>query len=303
MARILGSWPSARARTAPASTSSLRTSSIAVAALPAPFLILLVGHVGGPEVGDRGGHHHRVGVGRVLGHRVAQLRGRTDVHDVDAGRVDEAGGVARDQGHLGAALGGHPGERVALLARDAVAEEAHRVERLPGAARGDDDLTPARSSGSASARSSSSSASVRCPRPRAAGPAPVSAPVSRPDAGSRTMAPRRAQRGDVGDGGRVGPHLGVHRGRDQHRTSGGQQRRGEQVVGAAGGGPGQQVGGGRGDDDQVGLLADPDMRHLGDVGEHAGVHRVARTAPRRSRRRRTSARTRWARRGRGGRPR
>ena len=119
MARMFGSWPSARARTVPASTSSVRTSSIAaVASVSAPFLILLVATCDGPEVGDRGGHHQHVRVGSVFGHGVAQLGGRTDVHDLDARRVDEAGGVACDQRDVGAALGGHPGHRVALLARD-----------------------------------------------------------------------------------------------------------------------------------------------------------------------------------------
>ncbi len=37
---------------------------------------------------------------------------------------------------------------------------------------------------------------------------------------------------------------------------------------------GQQVSGGRCHHDQVGLLAEPDMRHLGNVGEDAGVHRL-----------------------------
>ena len=82
----------------------------------APFLILLASNVRGPEVGDGGGHHEHVRVGGVLGHRVPQLGGRADVHDVDAGRIDEAGGVAGDQRDLGAALGGDPGHRVALLA-------------------------------------------------------------------------------------------------------------------------------------------------------------------------------------------
>ena len=94
-----------------------------------------------------------------------------------------------------------------------------------------------------------------------------------------------AQRGDVVDGGRVKPHLGVHRRREQHGTSRGQQRGGQQVVGTARDGARQQVGGGRGDHDEVGLLADADMRHLVDVIPDAGVNRVARTALRRSRRR------------------
>ena len=40
-------------------------------------------------------------------------------------------------------------------------------------------------------------------------------------------------------------------------------------------GLGEQVGGGRGDHDQVGLLADPDVRDLVDVGPHLGGDRLA----------------------------
>ena len=84
-----------------------------------------------------------------------------------------------------------------------------------------------------------------------------------------------AQRRDVVDGRRVKPHLGVHRRREQHRTSRGQQRRGQQVVGTARNGAGQQVSGGRRDDDEVGFLADSDVRHLVDVIPDAGVHGVS----------------------------
>ena len=84
-----------------------------------------------------------------------------------------------------------------------------------------------------------------------------------------------AQRGHVVDGGRVKPHLGVHRGREEHRTSRGEQRGGQQVVGTTRDGPRQQVGGGRGDHDEVGLLPDPDVWHLVHVIPDAGVDRVA----------------------------
>ena len=86
-------------------------------------------------------------------------------------------------------------------------------------------------------------------------PLPVSLPVSRPSAGSMTSAPRCAQGGDVGLGGGVLPHLGVHRGREHDRAAGGQQGVGEQVVGQPVRGLGQQVGGRRGDHHQVGAPA------------------------------------------------
>ena len=122
----------------------------------------------------------------------------------------------------------------------------------------------------------------RSPRAPGSRPLPVSAPVSRPSAGSITSAPRRAQRGDVGLGGGVLPHLGVHRRGEHHRAAGGEQGVGEQVVGQAVRGLGQQVGGGRGDHDQVGGLADPDVRHLVHVGPDVGRRPACRTAPPRS---------------------
>ena len=84
-----------------------------------------------------------------------------------------------------------------------------------------------------------------------------------------------AQRRDIGAGGGVLPHLGVHRGREHHRAARGQQRVGEQVSGEPVGRLGQQVGGGRGHHDEVGRLADPHVRDLVHVVPHIGRHRVA----------------------------
>jgi hypothetical protein len=67
----------------------------------------------------------------------------------------------------------------------------------------------------------------------------------------------------------------VHGGRHHDRAPRREQHVREQVVRLAGGGAGEQVGGGGRDDDQVGLLADADVRHRRDVGPHVGVHRLA----------------------------
>ena len=72
------------------------------------------------------------------------------------------------------------------------------------------------------------------------------------------------------------PHLGVHGGREQHRTARGQQGGGQQIIGPAGDGAGQHIGGGRRHDHQIRLLADAHMRHLVDVVENPGVHRETR---------------------------
>ena len=137
-------------------------------------------------------------------------------------------------------------------------------------------LTPARSCGSASPRSSRSSAKVVISSGSGSRPGPVSAPVSRPDAGSSTTAPRLRNVATFSHGGRMQPHLGVHGGREQHRTARGQQGGGQQIIGAAGDGAGQHIGGGRRHDHQVSLLADAHMRHLVDVVENPGVHRETR---------------------------
>ena len=198
-----------------------------------------------------------------------------DRDDVDAGRVGQRD-VGGDEGHLGAAGGGGAGQGVALLP-----EERLPRKRTGSRARGcrrreTTTCRPARSGGGAAApRASTPRATAKISAGSGSRPVPVSAPVSRPTAGSRTTRAAAAQRGDVGQGGRVLPHLGVHRRREHHRAAGGEQGVGEQVVGQAVRGPGQQVGGGRGDDDQVGLLAEPDVRHLVDVGPDVGGDRLA----------------------------
>ena len=131
---------------------------------------------------------------------------------------------------------------------------------------------PARSRGSASGRSSSSRASSAISAGSGSRPGPVSRPVSRPEAGSMTTDAAVAQQRHVVPRGRVLPHLGVHRGREQHRAAGREQRGGQQVVGAAVRGAGQQVRRRRGDDHEVRLLAQLDVRDRRDVGEHPGVH-------------------------------
>ena len=84
-----------------------------------------------------------------------------------------------------------------------------------------------------------------------------------------------AQGRDVRPGGRVQPHLGVHRRGEHDRAARGEQGVREQVVGQAVRGLGEQVGRGRRDHDQVGGLADRDVRHLVDVVPDLGGHRMA----------------------------
>ncbi len=97
-----------------------------------------------------------------------------------------------------------------------------------------------------------------------------------PDGGLDDDGAPAAQGGDVLLGGRVLPHLGVHRGREDDRTAGGEQGVGEQVVGQAVGRLGEHVGGRGGDDDEVGVLSDPHVRDLVDVVPDLGGDRMAR---------------------------
>ena len=195
--------------------------------------------------------------------------------DLDGRGIAEVGRVRRDERDRGPALRRDPCERVALPPRGPVAEEADGVERLPGAARRHDDAPPREVAGQRGG-----------PLQEQPGQLGDLGGVRQPS-GTGVLAGEAARRGvehhsaagaqqrDVGPRSRVFPHLRVHRGREQHRTSRGEQGRGEQVVGAAVRGPRQQVGRRRRDHDQVGLLAQLHVRHRRDVGEDPGVHGLA----------------------------
>ena len=77
------------------------------------------------------------------------------MHHVDTGRVGESRGVSGDQRDLGAPLGGDPRDRIALLARTAVADEAHGIDRFAGAAGGHQQLAAGEIIGQGVGRSSS----------------------------------------------------------------------------------------------------------------------------------------------------
>ena len=195
--------------------------------------------------------------------------------DLDTGRIDQARGVARDERDVGAALGHHAGHRVALLARAAVSDESHRVDRLAGAAGGDQHLDAGQvvRQRVAAVQQQLGERGDLLGLGQAAGAAVGAGQAA--GRGFENDCAAAAQRRDVVDGRRVKPHLGVHRRREQHGTSRGQQRRGQQVVGTARDRAGQQVSGGRRDDDEIGFLADADVRHLVDVIPDAGVHGVS----------------------------
>lgn len=76
---------------------------------------------------------------------------------------------------------------------------------------------------------------------------------------------------DVSLGRGLGPHFGVHRGRDQDPLVGREQRGRSEVVRLPGRHFGDDIGDCRRDDDQIGLARQPDMAHLAFVGERKEV--------------------------------
>ena len=102
-------------------------------------LVLRVERARRPVVGDGGGHQHDVGRGGLRQGLALELGRGLDVDDLPEARPHLR--VGDDGDHLGAAARRLVGERRAHPARAAVAEEAHGVERLARAARGDEDAT------------------------------------------------------------------------------------------------------------------------------------------------------------------
>ena len=165
-----------------------------------------------------------------------QIGGRGDRLDLGARRGGQTD-VGRDQADLGAPQHRGAGQRPAHQARRGVAEEPHRVEVLAGAAGADHDPEaghvlaggPSAMLGSASTAAATANSSAGS----GSRPGPASGPVSRPDVGSHDDGAAAPERGDVGLGRGVQPHLGVHGGREDHRAVRGQQHIGQQVVGPA----------------------------------------------------------------------
>ena len=122
-------------------------------------------------------------------------------------------------------------DRVAHLPRRPVADEAHRIDRLAGAARGDEDRAAGERTGRPrEQREHACDDALRVGEPAGADVAAREAAVL----GLEHVHAAPAQRREVLLHRRVLPHLGVHRRAHEHRRARGEQRRGEQVVGDAG---------------------------------------------------------------------
>ena len=112
--------------------------SSTMSGMPSCLLDLLVGDGDGPEVGDGRGHHDDVGGRRCAPARPAPSRRRSSTCTT----LDAGGDGPVDRGDEGdlrrRAERGLFGDGVALLARRSVGDEPHRVDRLAGAAGGDE---------------------------------------------------------------------------------------------------------------------------------------------------------------------
>ncbi len=113
-------------------------------------------------------------------------------------------------------------------------------------------------------------------------PTPDCPDASGPASGSTMrVAEVVAQAGDVRPGGRVRPHVAVHRGRDDDRRRAGEARGGDDVGGEPVGHRAEPVRGRRRDDDRVGAVADDDVADpaVGEQVEQVGLDGVARQRP------------------------
>ncbi|GMA27590.1 hypothetical protein GCM10025874_08430 [Arenivirga flava] len=179
--------------------------------------------------------------------------------------------MRRHEGDVGPAIAGRLRERDALATAGAVADEADGIDGLAGAAGGHEQTEAgeiaaaledgARRLGDLLGFGHTARARV------AAG--------ELPDPRADDVHAALPQQGDVRDGRRVLPHLGVHGRSDQQRGAAGQHRVAQQVVGDAVRELGDGVGRRRCDDDEVGVLAERDVAHLGDPVVEVRRDRIA----------------------------
>src|SRR3954469_22564718 len=181
-------------------------------------------------IGDRGRHQHDVRGGERGLAGVLQLGGGRDV-DVAHPRGALEGDVRGDHGDVGAERGGLLGQREAHPARAAVADEADGVDRLAGAAGGDEDAQPDEVAERVRQRRLDGAHQVgRLGEPAHA---PLALGPERAGAGIEHGHPALAQHVEVRARGGVLVHVVVHRRGDEHGARRGERRAREQVVGEA----------------------------------------------------------------------
>ncbi len=213
------------------------------------LLDLLRRGVGDAPVGDGSGEDRDIDRQRGLARRQHVPRA-LDPDEPDAGRV---GLVAwpGDENRLGAERGERGGDGVALLARGAVGDVAHGVDRLMG--------RPARHQRAPAlelARSGEEALDRGDDLERFGDAAHAGLAVGeRAGIGSDPTDAAGFEQREIGLGRRVVPHHDVHRRRDEHRLVGREQRRAREIVGKARRHAGEKVRRGRRDDDEVGSRA------------------------------------------------
>ena len=221
---------------------------------------------------------------------------------LDAGRVGQVDRPA-DQRHACARRGGSGGDGVALFARRAVGDVAHRVDRLMRRPGRDQDMP-------AGERAGRGMVAARQPAEKADGARRgLFARQRQLDRGEdfrRLGHAARATLAALGHGAAIGPddedavpfelshvpprrrmlpHARIHRRRDQHALVGGEQGGRGKVVGMAVRHLGDQVGGRRRDHQEVRRARELDMADIGFVGQREQVGEAALARQRRDRER------------------
>ena len=163
----------------------------------------------------------------------------------------------------GACVGQRRGDGIALLARGAVGDVAHRIDRFIGRPGGEDRLQTGKPPVGMDERRDRIQDFVRLRHATRSEFAAGHLAFIRADdmdavgLERRDVAPRRG----------VVPHPHIHRGRDQDRLVGGKKRRRSKVGGKPGGELGDQIGRRGRDDHQIGGARQRDMAHFGFGGE------------------------------------
>ncbi|VTR68216.1 putative phosphopantothenoylcysteine decarboxylase/phosphopantothenate-cysteine ligase [Desulfosarcina cetonica] len=221
--------------------------------IPLAFLDLVGFADRRPVVGNRRHLDDHVGLVHPGEDRLGHLLHADHRHHIHIERRRQRHRAAH-QGDRGAAVFGGPGNGVAHLARRGIADEAHRIDGLPGRSGGhqhpfagqivgrektdqavDDFLGFGQPSGSGGFAGQFA------------------------DTGRQNLATVGRQAIQVALGGRMFEHVGIHRGADHHRAGHGQHERAQGVIGDAACQFGHRVGRGRRDDHGLGRFGPVDM--------------------------------------------
>ncbi len=217
------------------------------------------------EIRNRRGFDYNPGGVQVLEDLLPHLRRCVHLDGLRAQRRSEAH-RPRNQNHARAARQSRLGQRVAHFSAGTVGEVAHGVERLLGGPGGDE-------------RHFAFQVVARHGRALDGGGDGFGiGEPSRADHPASQVAALRlhnhvsalAQRRNIGLRGGVRPHVGVHGGRNHHRSGECQVEGGDEVVGQAVGHLGDQIRGGRRDHQQIVFLGDRDVFDGALDGEQVG---------------------------------